>query len=59
MKNNCISVKNFEDTRTIYSASKRVEIFMSADTDDAIDTLFDTTLERFQQAIGTTSGNGS
>ena len=44
MKNNCISVKNFEDTRTIYSVSKRVEIFMSADTDDAIDTFFDTTL---------------
>ena len=59
MKNNCISVKKFEDTRTIYSASKRVETFMSADTDDAIDTLFDTTLERFQQAIGTTSANGS
>ena len=59
MKNNCISVKNFEDTRSIYSASKPVEIFMSADTDDAIDTLFDTTLERFQQAIGTTSDNGS
>ena len=28
IKNNFISVKNFEDTRTIYSVSKPVEIFM-------------------------------
>ena len=32
MQNNCISVKNFEDTHTIYSASKPVEIFMGSDT---------------------------
>ena len=30
MKNNFISVKDFEDTRTIYSASKPVEIFMGS-----------------------------
>ena len=59
MQNNCISDKNFEDTRSIYSASKPVEIFMVADTDDAIDTLLDTTLERFQQAIETSNDNGS
>ena len=53
MQNNCISVKNFEDTRTIYSASKPVEIFMGSDIKDVIDRLFDTTLERFQQAIKT------
>ena len=28
IQNNCISVKNFEDTRTINSTSKPVEIFM-------------------------------
>ena len=39
MQNNCISVKNFEDTRTIYSASKPVEIFMGSDTKNAIDTI--------------------
>ena len=49
MQNNCISVKNFEDTRAIYSASKPVEIFMGSDTKDVIDRLFDTTIERFQQ----------
>ena len=58
MKNNCISVKNFEDPRTIYSASERVEIFMSADTDDAIDTIFDTTLG-ISTGNRNNSGNGS
>ena len=59
MQNNCISVKNFEDNRIIYSASKPVEIFMGSDTKDVIDRLFDTTLGRFQQAIKTSSENGS
>ena len=34
MKNNFTSVKDFEDTRTIYSASKPVEIFMGSDTEN-------------------------
>ena len=59
MQNNCISVKNFEDTRTIYSANKLVEIRMGNDTKDVIDRLFDTTLERFQQAIVTSNKRGS
>ena len=37
MENSCISTKNFEDTRAVYSASKPVEIFMVADTDDSTD----------------------
>ena len=52
MHNNCISTKHFEDNRTI-SASKPAEIFIGTDKDSAIDTLFDTTLQRFQQAIET------
>ena len=48
MQNNCISV---EDASTLYSASKPVEIFMGSDTEDVNDKLFDTTLERFQEAI--------
>ena len=48
MQNNCISVEYFEETCTIYSASNPVEIFMGADTDGAMDRLFDTTLQRFQ-----------
>ena len=59
MQNNCISVKKFEDTRTINSTSKPVEIFMGNDTEDVIDRLFDTTLGRFQQAIKTSNENGS
>ena len=42
MKNNFISVKDFEDTRTIYSASRPVENFMVSDTGNIIDMLFNT-----------------
>ena len=59
MQNNFISTKNFEDTRTIYSASKPVEIFMGSDTENAIDTLFNTILNRIQQAIETSNERGS
>ena len=58
MQNNCISTKNFEDTRTIYSGSKLVEVFMGTDTDAAIDKLFNTTLQRFQQAINASTKEG-
>ena len=58
MQNNCISSKNFEDTRTIYSANKPVEVFMGSDTKDVIDRLFNTTLQRFQQAIVILQKNG-
>ena len=57
MQNNCISVKNFEDTRTIYSASKPIEIYMGSDTENVIDTLFNTILERIQQAIASSQKN--
>ena len=46
MQNNFICVKNFEDTRIIYSASKPVEVFMGSDTKNVIDTLFNTILNR-------------
>ena len=59
MQNNCISTKDFEETRTIYSASKPVEVFMGTDTDGAIDRHFDTTLQRFQQVIETSNDRES
>ena len=59
MQSNFISDKDFEDTRTIYSASKPVEIFMGSDTENAIDTLFNTILNRIQQAIETSNERGS
>ena len=59
MQNNFISTKNFEDTRTIYSASKPVEIFMGSDTENIIDTLFNTILNRIQEAMETSNERGS
>ena len=50
MQNSCTSTTIFEDTHTIYPASKPVEIYMASDIENIIDTLFDTTSERFQQA---------
>ena len=46
MPNNCISSKDFEETHSIYSASNNIEIFMGSDTDDIVDKLFDTVLQR-------------
>ena len=51
--NNCISSKGFEEIRSIYSATNNIEIFMGSETDDVIDKLFDTILQRFHEAIGT------
>ena len=55
MLNNCISSEHFEETRSIYSASNNIEIFMGRDTDDIIDKLFDTILQRFQEAKETSN----
>ena len=59
MLNNCASSKNFEETRSIYSASVLVEVLMGSDTDDIIDELFTTILERFQEARETSNDKGS
>ena len=59
MQNHFISVKDFKDTCTIYSAIKPVEIFMGSDTENATDTLFNTILNRIQQAIETSNERGS
>ena len=41
MKNSAsISTKDFEETRTIYSASNPVEVFMGCDTNNVIDKTF-------------------
>ena len=55
MQNSCISTKSFEETRTIYTKSEPVEIFMGSDTNDVIDKLFNTLLQRFQQAQETSN----
>ena len=58
MQNSCVSTKNVEETRTIYSASEPAEIFMGSDTEDVTDTLFNTILQRFQQAQETSNDKG-
>ena len=37
MQNSCISTKCFEETRTIFTKSEALEIFMVSDTEDVID----------------------
>ena len=59
MQNNFIPVRDFEDTRTIYSASEPVQIFMGSDTENIIDMLFNTILNRIQQAMETSNERGS
>ena len=59
MQNNCISSKNFKETRSIYSASIPLERFMGSDTDDNIDELFATISERFQEAKETSNKKGN
>ena len=55
MQNSCISTKYFEEIRTIYTKSEPVEIFMGSNTNDVIDRLFDTLLQRFQHAQETSN----
>ena len=59
MQNNCISTKCFEETRTIYTKNEPAEIFMGSDTEDVIDKLFNTLLQRFQCAQETSNERGS
>ena len=52
-------MKGFKNTCTIYSVSKPIEVFMGSDTKNVIDTLFNTILNRIQQAIETSNVRGS
>ena len=40
MQNSCISTKSFEETRTIYTKSEALKVFMVSDTEDVIDINF-------------------
>ena len=57
--NRCISSKNYEETRDMYSASKNIEIFMGSNRNEVIDRLFNTMLQRFQEAKETSFERGS
>ena len=59
MQINCISSKNFEETRTIYSLSNNIEILMGSETDNIIDELFECLLQKFLKARETSNNRGS
>ena len=57
--NRCISSKNYEETRDTYSASNYLEIFMGSNTDEVIDRLFNTMLQRFLEEKETSFERGN
>ena len=50
MRIKSISSKKFKETRTMHSISNNIEIFMGSETDDIIDELFESHLQRYQKA---------
>ena len=59
MLSRCISSINFKETHFKYSASDNIEIFIGSDTDEVIGILFDTMLQKFQDARETSFERGS
>ena len=43
----CVSTKSFNETRTMHPKSKQVEVYMGSNTENVIDTLFNTLLQNF------------
>ena len=43
----CISTKGFNETRTMHPKSRQVEVYMGSDTENVMDTLFNTLLIQF------------
>ena len=50
MQNSCISTKRFEENRTIYTKIEPLEMFMGSNTNDVINRLLNTLLQRFRHA---------
>ena len=59
MLNKCISIKIFEETCPVYSPSENIEILMGSETNDIIDELFKSLLQRFQDAKEQSNDKGS
>ena len=51
IKTNFISSKNYNDVRDMYSKSDNVEVMMGADTNEIIEKLFDSILQRYQKGL--------
>ena len=45
----CIFTKSFDEARTMHPKSKQVEFYMGSDTENVINTLFNTLLQNFQR----------
>ena len=54
----CISTKSFIETRTMHPKS-RLEVYMGSDTENVIDTLFNTLLQNFRRIQETSNERGS
>ena len=55
----CISTKSFEETRTMHPKTKQAYFYMGSDTENVIDTLFNTLLQNFQRIQETSNERGS
>ena len=55
----CISTKSFNETRTMHPKSKQVEVYMGSNTENVIDTLFNTLLQNFQRIQETSNERGN
>ena len=54
-----ISTKSFNETRTMHPKSRQVEFYMGSDTQNVINTLFNTLLQSFQRIQETSNERGS
>ena len=54
-----ISTKRFCETRTIHPKSKQIEVYMGSDTENVINTFFNTLLQNFQRIQETSNERGS
>ena len=55
----CISTKSFNETRTMHRKSRQVESYMASDTENGIDTLFNTLLQNFHLIQETSNERGN
>ena len=52
------STKSFDETRTMHSKSKQVEFYVGSDTENVINTLFNTILQNCQRLQETSNERG-
>ena len=59
MRIKCISTKRFIEARTMHPKSRQVNVYMGSDTENVIDTLFNTLLQNFYHIQETSNEWGS